>query len=62
MTGENAKTKDSTTVRIWTDPKKRLQNVVREKAAKEKREVTEIELVSKAVDALCKREEKKLGI
>jgi hypothetical protein len=54
--------KKSTTVRIWTDPKKRLQDVVREKAARERRDVTEIELVSMAVDAFCKKEEKRLGI
>jgi hypothetical protein len=62
MSEETTKTKESTTVRIWTEPKKRLQDVVRKKAAKEGRDVTEQELVSKAVVALCEIEEKELGI
>lgn len=62
MATQTTKAQDSTTVRILTDPKKRLQNVVREKAAKEKRDVTEMELASQAVNEFCKKEEKKLGI
>lgn len=58
----DAKTQDSTTVRIGLKPKERLQNVARNKAAKEKREVTELELVNEAVAALCSKEERKLGI
>lgn len=51
-----------TTVRIWSKPKDRLQRVVEKKTEKEGRPVSEAELVSKAVDALCDKEERKLGI
>ena len=50
------------TVRIWTEPKKRLKKVCEEKAKKEQRIISEAELVSKAVNALCAKEERKLGI
>lgn len=62
MAQQPQKTKESTTVRIWMEPKKRLQNVARKKAARENREVTEAELTSMAVDQFCTKEEKKLGI
>jgi uncharacterized hydantoinase/oxoprolinase family protein len=62
MADGTQKTQDSTTVRIWRKPKERLQNVVREKSAKEKREVTEMELASAAIEAYCTKEERKLGI
>lgn len=58
----NTKTQDSTTVRIGREPKERLQKVARNKAVKENREVTELELVNLAVEALCTKEERKLGI
>jgi hypothetical protein len=50
------------TVRIWNEPKERLQKVREAKAKKERRIVSEAELVSKAVEALCTKEEKRLGI
>lgn len=62
MEEETQKTQDSTTVRIWREPKKRLAKVARQKAAIENREVTEAELVSKAVEIFCTKEERKLGI
>jgi hypothetical protein len=62
MSEGNTKTQKSTTVRIAGKVKKRLQKVARRKADVEEREVTEQELVNVAVDALCAKEEKKLGI
>lgn len=62
MAEGNTKTKDSTTVRIWTEPKKKLQDVVRAMAAKEKRDVTEQELASKAVEEFYDRKKKALGL
>jgi hypothetical protein len=62
MAENNTKKRFSRTVRIWPEPKERLQKVQRRMADKEGREVTEAELVSKAVAAFCKREEPKLGI
>jgi hypothetical protein len=49
-------------VRIWDKSKERLVKVVEKKIEKENRNVSEAELVSKAVDMYCAREEKKLGI
>ena len=60
--GETQKTLESTTVRISKEAKKRLGRVARNKAAKEDREVTEFELVNEAVESLCTKEERKLGI
>lgn len=62
MADKEQKQASGATVRIWADAKERLQNVVVAKAKKERRLVSEAELVSKAVDALCDKEEKKLGI
>jgi len=62
MATHQQKTGSGSTVRIWDEPKERLQKVREAKAKKEKRLVSEAELVSKAVDALCDREEPKLGI
>lgn len=62
MTGQPQKTTSGSTVRIWKKPKERLQKVVETKTEREGRPVSEAELVSKAVDALCKKEEKKLGL
>jgi hypothetical protein len=62
MAEQTTKHATGTTVRIWLKPKERLQKVVAAKATKEERHVSEAELVSKAVNALCDKEEKKLGI
>jgi hypothetical protein len=62
MGDETTKTQESTTARIWTESKKRIQNVAREKAAREKRDVTECELLSIAADKYCDEEEPKLGL
>ena len=50
------------TVRIWIEPKKRLQKFIAAKAKKERRIVSEAEIVSTAVDMLCDIEERKVGI
>lgn len=50
------------TVRIWTDRKKRLADVIIEKSKKERRPISEAEMVSKAVDMLCEVEERELGL
>lgn len=60
--GKAQKTKSSTTVRIWKEPKERLQNLAWTKSMKEKRTVTEAELSSLAVEQYCTKEEKKLGL
>lgn len=62
MAGQQQKTTSGSTVRIWSKPKERLQKVVEAKGKKEDRIVSEAELVSKAVNALCEKEEKKLGL
>ena len=59
---EKQKGLKSTTVRISKETKKRLGKVARQKAAKEDRVVTEIELIDQAIEALCTKEERKLGI
>jgi hypothetical protein len=56
------KSKKYESVRIWEEPKKRLEKVMHEKALKENRRVTEVELASAAIEDFCKKEEKKLGI
>lgn len=62
MDEETQKTASGSTVRIWTKPKERLQKVREAKAEKEKRLVSEAELVSKAVDAYCDKEEPRLKL
>lgn len=62
MADETQKESSSAVVRIWAEPKKRLVRVVEAKSRKEKRPVSEAELVSKAVDRLCDKEEAKLGL
>jgi hypothetical protein len=62
MDEETQKSGSGSTVRIWTEPKGRLKKVREAKAKKEKRLVSEAELVSKAVNAYCDKEEPKLGI
>lgn len=62
MGKQSQKAASGATVRIWAEPKKRLIGVVEAKAKKERRPVSEAELVSKAVDMFCDQEEKELGI
>jgi hypothetical protein len=62
MAEQSQKAVTGTTVRIWNGPKKRLQKVREEREVKEGRPVSEAELVSKAVEAYCTKEERKLGI
>lgn len=62
MAEQTQKSVTGTTVRIWNEPKKRLQKVRIKRQDKEGRPVSEAELVSKAVEAYCTKEERKLGI
>lgn len=50
------------TVRIWDEAKKELQEVVEAKFRIRKERASEAELASKAVLALCAKEKRKLGI
>ena len=62
MTEEKQKAESSTSVRIYLKTKERLRNVVREMAAKEQRDVTELELVDGFVTKGLPKLERKLGI
>lgn len=62
MAEQTQKAVSGSTVRIWNEPKERLQKVRERKEKKERRPVSEAELVSKAVEAYCTKEERKLGI
>ena len=62
MGQESQKLAGSEVVRIWKEPKKRLQEMVEARTRKERRPVSEAEVVSKAVEALYKRDKKKLGL
>lgn len=62
MRQETQKQASGSTVRIWAKPKERLVKVIELKSKKEQRIISEAEMVSKAVAALCTKEERKLGI
>lgn len=62
MANETPKNSSSAVVRIWREPKDRLGEVIKKKAKKEGRPISEAELVSKAVNQFCNKEERKLGI
>lgn len=62
MADETPRNSSSAVVRIWREPKERLVKVIEEKSKKERRPISEAEMVSKAVDKLCDVEEKKLGL
>lgn len=62
MGQESQRTGSSEVVRIWKGPKKQLQDMVEARTRKERRPVSEAEVVSKAVEALYKRDKKKLGL
>lgn len=62
MSKQTQKAVSGKTVRIWTEPKVRLTKVQEAKSKKERRPISEAELVSRAVDLFCDREEPKLGI
>lgn len=62
MTEEKAKSQLSTSVRISIKTKERLKNVAREMAAKERRTVTELELVDGLVTKGLPKLERKLGL
>lgn len=62
MIDETPKTVASAVVRIWKEPKKQLLEVIEAKTEREGRPISEVEVVSKAVNQYCKREKRKLGI
>ena len=62
MTKETQQTSTGATVRIWRGSLDRLVELKKAKAKKLKRPVSEVELVSKAVEDFCTKEERKLGI
>ena len=63
MNHNNTKNKKKwSTVRISMLLKLRLQTVMRKKADREDRLVTERELATHAITTYCRKEEKKLGI
>lgn len=62
MGQESQKLAASEVVRIWKGPKKQLQEMVEARTRKERRPVSEAEVVSKAVEALYKKDKKKLGL
>jgi hypothetical protein len=62
MADETPKNSSSAVVRIWREPKERLVRVIEKKSKKERRPISEAEMVSKAVDRFCANEEKKLGL
>jgi hypothetical protein len=62
MAQQTQKQVSGKTVRIWSEPKERLAKVIVEKAKKEQRIISEAEMVSRAVNMLCDKEEPKLGI
>lgn len=49
-------------VRIWTEPKEQLDELMREKSRQEKKRVTEVSLASRAISDFVKKEKRKLGI
>lgn len=61
---EDGRQKSSTSavVRIWKEPKERLVKVGEKRSKKERRPISEAELVSTAVNLYCDKEERKLGI
>jgi hypothetical protein len=62
MTDTTQKGGPTKTVRIWTDEKKDVQKVIAERMSREKRMVTEAEVLSPVIKAFLKREKRKLGI
>jgi hypothetical protein len=50
------------TVRVWTNVKKEVKDVIAEKTSKAKRQITEAEALSPVIKAWVKREKRKLGI
>ena len=62
MADETPKNSSSAVVRIWREPKERLVRVIEKKSDRERRHISEAEMVSRAVDRFCTIEEKKLGL
>lgn len=56
------KNKKYESVRIWPAQKKSLTELMATRTLKGKGKVTEVALVSSAVEAFCEKENKKLGI
>lgn len=62
MAEAGQKTKKYESVRIWAKQKERLEKLMANKLIKKGIKSTEVELASEAIDALCTKEEKKLGL
>jgi hypothetical protein len=56
MAKQTQKHVSGSTARIWSEAKKQLQKLVESRAKKEKRPVSEAEIVSKAVGEMYERE------
>jgi hypothetical protein len=62
MTTDEAKTKESSPVRIYADKKPRLEKVRRYQAAAEDRDLSEIGLLDEILEEGLSKREHKLGI
>jgi hypothetical protein len=62
MEKESQERKETTHVKIYTDKKERLEEIVRTKAYREKKRVTEIGLIDEILERGLPNYEKKLGI
>jgi hypothetical protein len=62
MATEKQKPQQTTSVRIATAKKERVERIARTMMAKENRHVTEFEIVNKCLDKELPRLERKLGI
>lgn len=62
MEKESQERKETTHVKIYTDKKERLEEIVRTKAYIEKKRVTEIGLIDEILERGLPNYEKKLGI
>lgn len=62
MGQESQKLAASEVVRIWKGPKKQLEDMANARTKRERRPVSEAEVASKAIEALFKKDRKKLGL
>lgn len=56
------KAKKYESVRIWPKQKKTLVELIATRTLQGKEKVSEVELVSNAVEAFCQKEKRKLGL
>jgi hypothetical protein len=62
MEKESQERKETTHVKIYTDKKERVAEIVRTKAYKEKKRVTEVGLIDEILERELPNYEKELGI